>query len=287
MPFDSRVIYPAKVKPKKAFPRRAVFGLLFLFALVLMSVGVWYALNLPFLRIERIEVRGQRLLAAAEIEQAVRDMLGGSYFGLAPRDSVFLISRPGLAEGLLDRYSVIERASVERIFPNRLAVNITERKLWGIYCDRPSARPEPGAGNTGAEERQCFYLDTRGIAYEKLSDVRGWLLPVIYAARPVTAGEQAAPPSTLQYFKEADAAVALISARILSMRLATTTADDVRFDLAEGWHLLVNVSRPVSDWGRVLGTVLDQEIRERRGELEYVDLRFGAKVFYRFKQPLP
>lgn len=283
MPFDSRVVYPVKAKPKKAFPRRVALGMLVIVALALAGVGAWYLLNLRFLRIERIEIRGQRLLAASELEAAVREMLGGSYFGAVPRNNFFFISGEELERGLVRRFSAIEQIAVDRIFPNRLAVNITERTLWGIYCDRPSARPEPGADGVSAEERSCFYLDTRGIAYEELSDVRGWLLPVIYASRPVKAGEQAVPASALRYFKEADAAAAAASARILSMRLATTTADDVRLDLAEGWHLLVATSRPVSDWGRALATVLEQEIRGRRSELEYVDLRFGAKVFYKYR----
>lgn len=281
--FDRRVVYPAKAKPKKVFPRKAVYGLLFLGALPFAGIGAWYLLNLPFFRAERIEIRGEHLLAASDIEQTVRELLGGRYLGLVPRDSLFFISVPELERELAGRYSAIAAVSVERAFPNRLAVDVTERELWGIYCVYPAAASASGSAAEGGGERQCFYLDTRGMAYERLFAVRGWLLPLVYASRPVRAGDQAVVPLTLRYYTDAGRTASGIGAHILSMRLATATPEDIRFDLAEGWYLLVNASRPVSDWGGVLGTVLEQEIGERRGELEYMDLRFGNKVFYKFR----
>jgi len=53
---------------------------------------------------------------------------------------------------------------------------------------------------------------------------------------------------------------------------------------SDGFLLWINRDDDFAGVTKVLKTVLDEEIKDRRAELEYADLRFGNKVFYRYRQ---
>jgi hypothetical protein len=53
--------------------------------------------------------------------------------------------------------------------------------------------------------------------------------------------------------------------------------------LKEGWYILLNDKNEPDQTFSNLELVLDQEIKEKRPKLDYIDLRFGKKVFYKLK----
>ena len=271
MPLGSRIVYPVRPRPRKQFPRAARWLLSAFALLALAAAGFWYALNLQQLAIDRIEVTGMTMLPVPEIERVTRDAIAGVAWRIAPRSNFFLVSSEALERELRRRFSIIERADISKRFPDRLIVRIEERKLWGIYCAR---------GASDAPER-CSYLDTRGVAYEELAHVEGSLLPVIYGSRPVLPGEPAVEPTVLDFYRQAGGALSGLQASILSLTFSTSTPEDVRLRLAEGWELWVTHTRPVGEWQSVLATVLGEDIGEKRSRLAYIDLRFGNKVFYK------
>lgn len=281
MPRENRIVYPGKPKPRRPFARRVLVIPGLIAALAVLGFGLWYLLNLPYLRVDEVEVVGVRQVSAGDIERAVRDDLSGAVWLLFPRASFFLVSTGALERRLRERFREIQEIDVSKRFPDRLTARVTERTLWGVYCVRSSSTVPPG--QAGEPAHDCAYLDTRGVAYEELSRFAGWLLPVIYGAAPPRLGDPAVPAGTLELFNGARAALASLGGELLSLSRSTTTPDDVRLALAEGWSVWVTASRPIPEWMNILKTVLEKEIGERRSELDYMDLRFGAKVFYKFK----
>ncbi len=273
MPPPSRIIYPAKPRAPKRFPRKILFTVLAGLAVAVLGGGAWYMANLPYLAVDRIEVTGAAVFSPLEIEGIVREALSGVTWAVLPRRNFFIVSGEAIEHQLRRQLPQIEAVDVGKRFPDRLLVRISERKLWGVYCVRVPGEP-PGS---------CAYLDTHGVAYEELSRFAGWLLPVIYGAAPARLGDPAVPAGTLEFFNGAAAALASLGGELLSLSRSTTTPDDVRLSLAEGWSVWLTASRPIPEWLDILRTVLEKEIGGRRSELDYVDLRFGAKVFYKFR----
>ena len=53
--------------------------------------------------------------------------------------------------------------------------------------------------------------------------------------------------------------------------------------LKEGWYVILNnENEPESSFNN-LELVLGETVKEKRSKLEYVDLRFGNKVFFKLK----
>ncbi|MEK9148325.1 MAG: FtsQ-type POTRA domain-containing protein [Patescibacteria group bacterium] len=255
-----------------------------------MAGGAAYVMTLPALRLERLEIKGADLVSPAAIEAKAREVIRGEVWGFIPRDNFFFVSSELIERELRRYFPQLKKVNVAKRFPNRLMVKIEERQLWGIYCYRPtSARLSQGSllrqisGGQAEPPSSCFYLDTNGTAYEALAAFEGWLLPVIYSPAPPTLGQEAARPEMLEFYGQAQKAASSINGQILTMTMSTTTPADVRLQLAEGWELWVTAERPTAEWLGVIKSVLEKEIGGRRSELDYVDLRFGNKVFYKYK----
>ena len=274
MPRESRVVYPVSIKQRKPFPPKVFVILLTGVCVIMLAGAVWFILRLSYFRVDRIEVTGNRMLSAEGVAGAAREAIGGTLGRIIPQSNFFIISSETIERALRERFPSIESVRVSRRFPDRLLIRVSERTLWGVYCEQAALSLPP---------RSCAYLDTSGTAYAELSQFQGWLLPVIFGSGSVALGTAPIPPATLAFFGQARAALAAVNGELLAMRLSTSTPVDARLELAEGWELWVSTDRPIAEWSGVLQTVLAEEVGARRRELEYVDLRFGNKVFYKFR----
>ncbi len=271
----NRVVYPVKTKPKRPVSRRLVFSALFFLGLAAIVGGTVYILNLPALNANKIYVHGAMLISAADVEKEVKDELSGKLWRFMPKSNFFLISSQRIKSNLENKFSSAAEINVEKVFPSSLNVTLKEHLLWGVYCEQNYA---------GVEAESCFYIDGRGVAYEDISEFRGALLPVVYSAKQVKVGDEVITPSVIQFFEEAKKSSVEVRANLLSLTLSTSTPSDVRLNFSEGWYAIVNMSQSAGEWLDVLKTVLDKDIGDKRNQLEYIDLRFGNKVFYKYKQ---
>jgi len=277
MPVSNRVVYPVKspkVRQKRLLSRK---GWLPFSVVVLLAAGVGgfiYIMNLSQLRLKNIEVRGAALLSSDDIQKEVRNETSGWALYVFPKDNFLIISSSKIEQDLRRRFPQASGIAVSRKFPATLAVSVSERIFWGVYCE---------AGGTRSPTGPCFYIDTRGVAYDRLSGWRGLLIPVIYSPAGATLGSVAVDTAVLEFFGKAKQSLAAINADLLSVAWSTSTPADIRLNVDEGWYALVTSSRPVEEWLGVLKTLLEKEVGDKRGQLDYVDLRFGNKVFYKFK----
>lgn len=277
MPAPNRVVYQPK-SPKagqrRFFSRKAWLS----FAVVAFGTagigGFIYVMNLSQLRLKSVEVRGAALLSSDEIKKEVRNETSGKALYVFPKDNFLIISSKKIEEDLRRRFPQASGIAVSKKLPAALVVSVSERVFWGVYCQTAGAEVAGGP---------CFYIDTRGVVYDRLSGFRGLLIPVIYSSAGATLGNVAVDLAVLEFFGKARQSLAAINADLLSVALSTSTPADIRLNVDEGWYALVTSSRPVEEWLNVLKTLLDKEIGARRDQLDYVDLRFGNKVFYKYK----
>ncbi len=271
---ESRIVYSGKTaRPPRAFPRRSLFILFGALGIFGLGIGVWYVARLPALALNQIEVAGATAVPIEGIRQATAEMLSGKLWFLIPRNNFFAVSDKKIERELRRRFPEVSAVAVKKKFPHRLMVHVSGRQLWGVYCERPSA---PLSGG-------CAYLDADGLAYEELSGFSGWLLPVIYGPSAVRLGEAVIPSGRLQFFDRSKEALVSLGGNLLWVSSASSTPDDARLGLAEGWQLWVTASRPVEEWAGILKTLLEKDIQDERSRLEYIDLRFGNKVFYKLR----
>lgn len=223
-------------------------------------------------------------LDESEIRQRISSYLDGKVAMFLPRSSFFFV-RSRRTEALLkDAFPRIASVSAAKIFPHGLKVEISERKLWGIFCnDFKTGVPPPLDAETRAAA--CAYIDAGGFAYERAPASSGLLLIKIHGDGELEIPSQAIPQELVRrmitFGEELKSALAIDA---VGFEFSSQISHEFRVKTSDGFSLWINRDDEFAGVTKVLKTVLDEEIKDRRDQLEYVDLRFGNKVFYKFRQ---
>lgn len=128
----------------------------------------------------------------------------------------------------------------------------------------------------------CFYIDENGVLSESAPRFSENPLPelAIDGERSIKIGERLME----------DAAIVFI--KIFLDNLKSAGAEPARIEIAdhgakiilkEGWHILISFDTSADEAASNLKLLLDQKIKEVRNGLEYIDLRFPNKAFYKLR----
>ncbi len=282
----SRILYaPSIEKRNRRRPsRKAVFAILAI-ALFLVSIGgVVYLLRLPQWQVHTIEITGLTVLKEEDVRGKIFDALAGEYLFLIPRGAIILARSETIERALKKEFPRIETVNVNKHYPDSLTANIKERELWGIFCNGLETE---GAPTTPQEVTPaCVYIDKTGFAYESAPDSTGTLIVKIRSDAPAVAvGSQAVENGLMEKMsflaKETER---VAGTKVIELELFSKIPREIRLVTADGFKLYMNREDDFENVFRVLKTVMDEEIKEKRPRLDYIDLRFGNKVFYKLQR---
>jgi cell division septal protein FtsQ len=251
--------------------RQIVGGVLLLCLLVVLIVSTWYVTRLPGLTLVNVAVSGGETIEHEVVRSVVMSELDGEYLGLVPRRFVYLYPK----SSILNAVQAIERikdVELERISATSLAVSFAEYVPDALWCD--------------AQAENCVFLDETGYAFAPAPDLTGgsFLRLEKLAITPV---------SGTQAFTEADYAqinqlVSLLEQNTWFVRVvAVDAAGDAYLSLVGGGELKVALTDEPAQIIDNLFTVLNSPefTGLGPGEFEYIDLRFGNKVFVNDLEP--
>lgn len=270
---QNRVVYRRKAKPSRALlGRRRLFALGAILFALLAYAGLYQLLHLARFQVARVNVTGGDSALRPTVEEKINGLLAGDRFWLVPRSNIFLLSTRGLEDKLKASFPAIDTVEVRKTLPRELLVSLTLRVPWGIYC-------------VGEQGPACFYIDRIGIVYREAPLVEGNLITKITSDGPVQEfGSVAIAPEVLTEFetmvKEFREHAAL---RITAFRLKQNAPKDYWLMTSEGFEVIVTEHDDFENVAEIVGTVLQNEIRSDRRRLEYIDARFGNKVFYKYR----
>jgi len=260
---------PVRFKRKKkrvSFLRYRLFwyGTGLLFFLTFLFYAVVFS---PWLEIENVKVQGAREIPTGHILFAVESSFWQEFLGI-PQNSILLVNTKELKENLLNSFPAISKVSLKRAPPKTLVVKIQERKQVATWC----------------REDSCVALDNNGVPYNEIEDDGSY---VVFSSQgnPVLGQEllSASLLSTLlgfkEMFEEAGEPV-----RFVTVAFEIGEAGQVEGVTKEGWKILLDLEKPVEWQQTKLQLVLQQKIPPaKRGELEYIDLRFGDQAYIRYQ----
>jgi len=270
MSYEGRIVYvPREQKDFK--PLHKTRWLIYAAVLVLFAIsgGAVFVLREPRWQIKNIEVSGAVVLDSEELKSQVFNFLSGNYLFLFPHSSIFILSSESVKKFLEREFPRIERVAVSREFPASLKIHLQERVLWAIFC---------GAKN-------CVYVDNNGVAYEEAPSSSGSLILKITSDKEnlaisakllddLTLGRMNLISRGLQE---------KLQMRVVGFELFSKVPGEIRVAVSDGFKIYLNRADDLEKVFEVLKRVLAEEIKEKRDRLEYIDARFGNKVFYKLK----
>lgn len=230
-----------------------IFAIPFLSAVFLIILA-----NLPWLRIQNIEVNG-----AEENEKIARDLieenLSGRVFLLFPADNIFFVNKQDLIQEIKNKFPEIESADLRtNFFSRKIKADIKNRQIFAFTC---------------AEEK-CFYLDEKGVLFRQSPVVSGGILLEVIASSTESFGD----------FHKISFLARKVEENLKEDKLSKIILkDENSFELVfvSGLKIISDSEASPEKILRNLNIVL-QSVKDKK-KLEYIDLRFGNKAYYKFK----
>jgi hypothetical protein len=275
----ARVALPqSKIKARRRRRRVVVLSLAAGIFLLLLVGVVWLA-HAPLMRITTVDVSGATTLNEGDVKNAVLADVSGSYLYLFPKNNIFLYPKYQTEADLAKQMPTIAKVSVNAKDFHTLNVAVTERSRKALWC-----------GTSAAEVSACFWLDQDGVAYTAASDLTLSLEATSTYEKYYGALLGGAP----QHYLNADqfhALSALVDALVQNQQgnaiqsIEVGPTNDVHVTFADNFVLIFSLTSAGADVYQrfVLALASDAFVGHTLGDFQYLDLRFGDKLYYKLK----
>lgn len=247
-------------------------GVLAVFLILGAFTGAVALSRVDSLSVVAVNVRGASTVPVSDIESLVRDELSGNRLFLFPRSNIALYPKREIAAAVSALSPRIRSVSVARDDARAIGITVAERTPHALWC-----------GNSPAVAEPCYFLDETGVIFAESPEFSG---DVFFRYFGPVEGGPAGAAFLPGEFPELDFFTRSVQeAEVKAVSLSVLDGPDAELTLSDGTRILFNRTHDLSGVLQNLSSVLGADIFRSQGALalDYVDLRFGNKVFYKFK----
>jgi len=255
-------------RKRRRFVRIAAGLIVFLLFISSGLVGLTYWSEL---QIKDVAVSGAQTLSSGTVETFARDRLAGEYWYVFSKSNIFLYPKQQIAADLIQAYPVLASADVHAVDFHTIAVNLVEREPRALWC---------------MQDERCLFMDENGVAY---GEAPTFSEPVYLSYYGTTTGE-ALPKQYLtpEQFQSLSALVDALAQKISDSAIVAVDVDtnkDVSVRFANSFTLRFALSDAGGDIFERFSLALTSEPMKahKLSDFEYLDLRFGDKLYYKLK----
>lgn len=281
---------PSAVKRKEW--GKILFRVLNILLIVPIAASVYIVFISDTYRIRNIEISGTRVISAEDVLDIVSDYLNHNYLFDIGRTNLFIASKHGVAQAIQERY-LVKAVSIQRVIPDTLRIHIEER--------------QPAFFWTSGERR--YLVDMDGVVIKEIFNPREQR-SIFTLIAPVESNDNSLPDfvTDLIVVTEESGTVSALGERVINpdhivtlsrsysalgnlglgsptiVQVPSKFPQSAKIELDAGWYVLINLNDdPLKQMNR-LQLVIQEKIKpERLQHLEYVDLKLGESVYYKFK----
>lgn len=246
--------------------RQIIVGLMIAAFFGMLIVSVWYGSRVDAFTITNVTVSGGETIEHSEIERVAREHIAGAYLKVVPKAFAFTYPHETLVQ-TLKAMPRVKDVSVVRKGGTELHIEFSEYEPQALWCAE-------------ADMNNCYFLDDSGYAFSKAPGLVGgsFLRVVAIGKQPE---EHATPFNPDEYTRVIELKEKFAAAKWFVKRADIDTAGDAFLTIVDGGEFKVSLKQPADETVSNLITVLGSEqfTHIKPGNFEYVDLRFGSKVF--------
>jgi cell division septal protein FtsQ len=252
---------------------RALVALVALLFVACGAYGISYVSYLPQLTIAQVHVDGTQVVPDSIISAYADTVLYDGTYHFLSRQNIFNYPKQAIARDLVANFPRIASAAVSRpsLFSRTLDVTVTERQPFGLWC------------TSGASSEQCYVMDDTGFIYaDAASSTGGYIFSGGIATSTQPIGQTFAPghvPGLIALFK-------LLTTQdgLIPTGATVESGQDFAVTLSQGFLLKASYGEDANMLADDLELVLGSDaLQGKTNDLEYVDLRFGDRVYYKLK----
>jgi hypothetical protein len=236
------------------------------------SIAVF--LLVPRFQLKEVYVSGNNTIVSEDIIDIAKNILTERIAIFFTRSNIFLFRSNNLEAQILKEFPFIDTAHVTYSFwDEEIRITVSERATWGLYCIMSAPT--------------CYYIATDGVLLAEAPRLTGSIIIRIIDMRSIIDSYAA---GNLVISNTRAARIQQVISRleehhaivVQEVMVGRAFADSTELITNEGWYILLdektNIARALDD----ISLVLEKHITDR-SDLEYIDIRFEGKVFYRYR----
>jgi len=270
-----RLLELKKKKHKILFKK--IFFLVFLFILILIGLSFfskWQKLN-----INNIQISGNKVIETKMIEDVVKEKITGNYLWIFPKTNFLFYPKIEIKTELANKFKRLKNISLNVQNLQTLNVSLDERTALYTYCGLAPAELDD-------KNQKCYFMDDSGFIFDEAPYFSGEVYLKFY-------GE------TGPYFFEPNFAKLILFKETLEkigikpVVFFVEDTGDIKIFLTSTTAQLgpfinlkadADFNQLIENLQSILTTEpLQTEFKTKYASLLYIDLRFGNKVYYKFK----
>jgi len=226
---------------------------------------------------EHVAVTGGSAQSAA-VQAFVEKRLAESATGFISGRNIFLFRYESLGSEIVANFPQIKDATIARdtTLGNGLVVTLIERSAYALWCG--------ASGN-------CYVVDDEGVVFAPGAGVSTSTLPTPYIFTGALSTSSVAMHDPYggvfagEHFVGIQTLLSdLKNTGVMPLGANLETDTDFQVPLREGYYLKASYGEDPENIAKNLSLVLNSDaLKGKAMLLEYVDLRFGNRVYYKFK----
>lgn len=305
---------PASRRSKSRGGGKTGVILLAVLGITLFGGGLYYVLWSPALRITSVEITGASPDTETYVRGIFEEQAKGNAALIFPRSNILFFGKERARHAVATSF-FFDTLKITKRLPHTLSVQVSEKAMRAALADQGHFYALDDTGRllrdlTGAEASRIVDLppdvgtvSSEGLGAEafdltKDDAAKTAALPVRNSAQnrnpfPVILGKKtepganAVPTATLALILDANARLPDVAAGSVRWFTVQDGADTVDATMDGDWHVLLTTAIPFDIQSERLAVVLREKIGDRKKGLDYVDLRYNERIFFRFKdQPV-
>lgn len=238
----------------------------FLLGVVVGGAAVYVFIYSDIFQVKKIEISGNQKVLSENLQSAIEPLLERKI--IRETKSLFLVNVKEIEKKIIKEFPELEIVNLKRKLPGILIVEAEERRKVLMLCQ---------SLNRSISD-DCFSVDKEGVAFERTNGKEGIL---VYVEKDrISLGERAIEKeellSILDVYKglEKNESIGIDKLFLFENRFVVLTTN--------GFDIYFNLDNDISDQIFNLSLVLEEEIFPQKNKnLEYIDLRFNNRVYYK------
>jgi hypothetical protein len=275
---------------EKRLRRRKRVIIFFSVLFVLLVGGFVFAARHPRFLLVTVHVTGNKVIDTDAVTTEVEKYLSGNYAYVIPHRNAFMYPKVKIVAGLAAKFPRFKTVAVYRTDFKTLQVDVTEVKGRALWCGTDATIVSPTA--------QCYFTDETGKIVSLAPQYSGNVYPrffggTIAASDTNPLGKTFIDETPFQNLLTFQTKIESFGYHVKGLLIGTGEEDTFVLDLGAGKTALVRFIK-TDDYHTLVANLtaafakpeFATMMKTQRQNLQYFDLRFTNKVYYKFDDPV-
>jgi cell division septal protein FtsQ len=264
---NQRYISDTLKKKKKKVQKIRVY--IFLSFFVLFIGVLVYLSTLPKFQITTVEVNDLQFVSKDEVNNVIQKELNKKILWLIPRSNIFLFSSKKIEREIMQNPAFIS-VKINKDFFNTISIIITEQEKHALYC-------------TNESNTLCYFVNPEGMLYSQTQSISDSEILIYVLDKELQNKDFIINTETYKHISNFIKSVKQLDIQIQKMFIFSDGV--IEFETNTQTRIRTSIFDNFENNFISFVALFEQNIlqKDKMFEIQYIDLRFGNKVFYKNK----